>query len=117
MVAFLYYPFYLVRFWYFDILWGLVNFSASFNRYLISLLSLDLLIKTFFKPLKNEYRQGLVMFSILFGIFIKTFLIIFLLLIMLLIMLIELMVIVLVSFVPILLIIVVLGSDSPIMYR
>lgn len=35
------------------------------------------MIRTFFKPLKNEYRKGLVVFSIGMGIFIKTALIFF----------------------------------------
>ncbi len=35
------------------------------------------MIRTFFKPLKNEYRQGLVFFSIVMGIFVKTALILF----------------------------------------
>ncbi len=30
------------------------------------------MIRTFFKPLKNEYRKGLVVFSIGIGIFVKT---------------------------------------------
>lgn len=33
------------------------------------------MLKTFFKPLKNEYRKGLVGFSIVMGIFVKTILI------------------------------------------
>lgn len=72
MIAFFYYPFYLVSFWYKDVLGGTFDFFASFNRYLVSLLSIPLLLKTFFKPLKNEYREGLVLFSIIFGIVIKS---------------------------------------------
>jgi len=75
MLAFVYYPFYLIVFWYKDVLGGLLDFFIDLNRYVASLLSLQLLIKTFFKPLKNEYRQGLVLFSIIFGMFIKSILI------------------------------------------
>lgn len=35
--------------------------------------ALPLFIKTFFKPLKNEYRQGLVGFSRGMGMVVKTF--------------------------------------------
>lgn len=54
---------------------GVVTFFVEFNRYVASLLSLPLLLRTFFKPLKNEYRQGLVFFSIVFGMIIKSALI------------------------------------------
>ena len=72
MIAFLYYPFFLLAFWYKDVTGGVINFFAGFNRYVASLLSVPLLFKTFFKPLKNEYRDGLVLFSILAGILIKS---------------------------------------------
>jgi hypothetical protein len=38
-------------------------------------MSLGELIRTFLKPLKNEYRKGLVVFSIVFGIILKSALI------------------------------------------
>ena len=41
----------------------------------MQLFSLPLLVKTFFKPWKNEYREGLVAFSIGMGMFIKIFVI------------------------------------------
>ncbi|MDO8270090.1 MAG: hypothetical protein Q7T54_05490 [Candidatus Levybacteria bacterium] len=75
MVAFLYYPFYLILFWYKTVIGGIFTFFIEFNRYTASLLSLPLLLHTFFKPLKNEYRDGLVLFSIVFGMIIKTALI------------------------------------------
>ena len=74
MIAFVYYPLYLILFWYKDVLSGALNFFAQLNRYAASLLSIPLILKTFFKPLKNEYREGLVLFSVLAGIFIKSFL-------------------------------------------
>jgi len=42
----------------------------------MQLFALPLCIRTYFKPLKNEYRQGLVGFSRAMGIFVKTGLII-----------------------------------------
>ncbi|MBI2613823.1 MAG: hypothetical protein HYW62_03545 [Candidatus Levybacteria bacterium] len=42
----------------------------------MQLFSLPLLIRTYFKPWKNEYRKGLVVFSIAMGMSIKTFVII-----------------------------------------
>ena len=48
----------------------------SVNHAALQILSLSLLIRTFFKPLKNEYRKGLVGFSIIFGMVLKTLLII-----------------------------------------
>ncbi|MBP9716524.1 MAG: hypothetical protein KBD51_01130 [Candidatus Levybacteria bacterium] len=49
----------------------------SVNHAVLQILSLPLMLRTFFKPLKNEYRKGLVVFSIGMGIFIKTTLIFF----------------------------------------
>lgn len=74
-MAIFYYPLYLISFWYIDVLGRALQVFAELNRYVASLLSLPLMLKTFFKPLKNEYREGLVVFSVLFGIFIKSFLI------------------------------------------
>ena len=54
---------------------ALIVFFASLNRAFLHLFSLPLLLKTFFKPWKNEYREGLVGFSIGMGMFIKTFVI------------------------------------------
>lgn len=117
MIALINYPFYLVRFWYIDVLWGLVVFFGQLNRYLISLLSYDLLIKTFFKPLKNEYRKGLVLFSILFGIFIKSFLISILTLIFILILILEVLILLLIAAIPVFLIPILLGKNSIMWYE
>ena len=61
-----------LRFWFIDALLGLTHFFASVNNAFFQLVSLPLLLKTFFRPLKNEYRQGLVGFSIGMGIVVKT---------------------------------------------
>lgn len=61
-----------LRFWFRDSPKNLIVFFASLNNAFLQLFSLPLLIKTYFKPWKNEYREGLVGFSIGIGIFIKT---------------------------------------------
>src|SRR3990167_4043585 len=70
-------PIQFLRFWYVDAPLRLISFFSSVNRACLEILSLSILIRTFFKPLKNEYRKGLVAFSIGMGIAIKTFLIFF----------------------------------------
>ena len=66
-------PLIFLKFWYFEAPGALFSFFGSLNRAFLHLFSLPLLIKTFFKPWKNEYREGLVGFSIGMGMFIKTF--------------------------------------------
>lgn len=68
-------PFTFLKFWYIDAPLEILGFLASFNTYFMQLFALPLCMRTFFKPLKNEYRQGLVGFSIGMGILVKTFLI------------------------------------------
>ena len=65
------YPYFLVVFWYRDFFLGSVRITSEILVYIAELLSVPLLFKTFFKPLKNEYRDGLVWFSIFAGMFIK----------------------------------------------
>jgi ATP-dependent Clp protease ATP-binding subunit ClpC len=69
-------PVEFLRFWFETAPVELVGFFGSLNKAFLQLSSLPLLIKTFFKPWKNEYREGLVGFSIGMGMFIKTFIII-----------------------------------------
>lgn len=71
-MAFLYYPIYLATFYYKDVVGGVVRFFVGIDKYLISLFSISLLLRTYFKPLKNEYRQGLVGFSRVAGIVVKS---------------------------------------------
>ena len=68
-------PLVFLRFWFVESPKGLIAFFASLNSAFLQLFSLPLLIKTYFKPWKNEYRKGLVGFSVAMGIFIKTFVI------------------------------------------
>lgn len=50
----------------------LVSYFGSLNRVFLQLFSLPLLIKTYFKPWKNEYREGFIITAIFVGIAIKT---------------------------------------------
>lgn len=87
------YPFELVIFWYHDICLGAIDNFTRINSYLLQAFSVPLLLKTFFKPLKNEYRKGLVLFSVVFGIFVKTFLLTVSLLLIGLVMIAELVIV------------------------
>ena len=68
-------PIIFLKFWYLEAPKGLIGFFASLNNSFLQLLSLPILVRTYFKPWKNEYRKGLVVFSIAMGIFIKSFVI------------------------------------------
>lgn len=68
-------PVIFLRFWFLEAPSSLISFFASLNKAVLELFSLTLLIKTFFKPWKNEYRKGLVAFSRGMGMFIKSFVI------------------------------------------
>ena len=68
-------PFLFVKFWYTELPKGLFFYFLSLNHALIQLFSIPVMLKTFFKPLKNEYREGLVVFSICMGIVLKSILI------------------------------------------
>ena len=62
-----------LKFWFYESPLNLLRFFASLNGAFFQLFSLPLLLRTFFKPLKNEYRKGLVGFSIAMGIVVKSF--------------------------------------------
>ena len=69
-------PLLFLKFWFIDSPAALVMFFISLNGAFFRLFSLPLLLRTFFKPLKNEYRQGLVKFSIAMDMVVKSFLIV-----------------------------------------
>jgi len=68
-------PFLFLKFWFVEGPKEMIAYFASLNDAFLQLFSLPLLIKTFFRPWKNEYRKGLVGVSIAIGIVIKTFVI------------------------------------------
>lgn len=70
------YPFLVVLLWYKDGLFTSLSYIQAFNSYCLKLFSVRDLLFTFFRPLKNEYRKNLVVFSILFGMCVKTFLLV-----------------------------------------
>lgn len=69
-------PLLFLKFWFFDAPVRLIKYFLTFNHAALQFLSLPLMVRTFFTPLKNEYRKGLVGFSIVTGIILKTILII-----------------------------------------
>jgi len=76
MNKFIFLPFIFLKFWYIESPREIIGFFGSLNNAFFEMFALPLFLKTFFKPLKNEYRQGLVGFSRAMGIIIKTFFII-----------------------------------------
>lgn len=75
MNRYLFLPLDFLKFWYLESPREIIGFFASLNNAFFQLFSLPLYLRTFFKPLKNEYRQGLVGFSRGMGIALKTILI------------------------------------------
>ena len=69
-------PLTFLKFWYLEAPVGILGFFGSLNSAFLQLFSLPLLVRTYFKPWKSEYRKGLVGFSIGMGIFIKSLVII-----------------------------------------
>ena len=65
-------PFLFLKFWFFEAPRAQLIFFASLNRAFLHVFSFSPLFKTFFKPWKNEYREGLVVFSLFMGMFVKT---------------------------------------------
>jgi len=68
-------PVMFLKFWFFESPLEMLKFFVSLNKAFLHFFSLPLFLETYFQPLKNEYRQGLVGFSRAMGIIIKTFLI------------------------------------------
>lgn len=65
-----------VKFWFFESPLEMLKFFVSLNMAFLHFFSLPLFLQTYFKPLKNEYRPGLVGFSRAMGVAIKTIFII-----------------------------------------
>lgn len=66
------FPFIFLKFWYLEAPLNILRFFASLDKAFLGVFSLPLMLKTFFRPWKNEYRQGLVRFSIFMGMVIKS---------------------------------------------
>lgn len=86
-------PLTLLRFWFLEAPIGLIGFFGSLNKAFLQLFSLPLLVRTYFKPWKNEYREGLVGFSIGMAMFIKSIVIIVDIVLLLSLLLVELIII------------------------
>lgn len=69
-------PFLFLSFWFITAPKEILLFFRSVNHAFFRFFSLPLLLRTFFKPIKNEYRQGLVGFSIWMGMAVKSVLIV-----------------------------------------
>ena len=95
MNSYLFLPFGFLRFWYFECLFEIIGYFSSLNKAFFQMFALPLFLRTFFKPLKNEYRQGLVGFSRAMGMAIKTFFIFADLIILIPLLVIEILVVVL----------------------
>lgn len=65
-------PILLLSFWFFEAPRAILAYFGSLNSAFLHLFSLPLLVKTFFRPWKNEYRKGLIGFSVGMGMAIKT---------------------------------------------
>lgn len=76
MAAYLFLPLAFLKFWYFEAPLTILQLFDSLNRSFLQLFSLPLMFTTFFRPIKNEYRKGLVGFSIGMGMVLKTLIII-----------------------------------------
>ncbi|HVZ58402.1 MAG TPA: hypothetical protein VG935_01455 [Patescibacteria group bacterium] len=72
MPAYLFFPFIFLGFWYIHAPLLILEHFQEINRAFFQLFSTPLLLRTFFRPIKNEYRQGLVGFSIGMGIVLKS---------------------------------------------
>lgn len=65
-------PLYILKFWYLEAPIALLYYFFSLNKAFFHLFSLPLMIRTFFRPWKNEYRKGLIGFSIFMGMAFKS---------------------------------------------
>lgn len=94
MSAYLFLPAAFLRFWFLDAPKDIALYFFSLNNAFLQQFSLALLLRTFFKPIKNEYREGLIWFSIGMGMFVKFWLILVDLLLFLMLIFIEIILLV-----------------------
>ena len=62
----------IIKFWYIEAPISLLRYFISLNKSFFNMFSIPLMLKTFFRPWKNEYREGLVKSSIFMGIAFKS---------------------------------------------
>ncbi len=70
-------PIQFFKWWFIEATFNLFKIMRYFLAAAYRLLGIGSLFQTFFKPWKNEYREGLVRFSIFMGMFMKSMLLIF----------------------------------------
>lgn len=64
-------PVQFIRWWFFEATFSLLKIMLFLLSGVFHLLGIASIFKTFFKPWKNEYREGLVRFAIFMGMFLK----------------------------------------------
>lgn len=72
MSAYFFLPFYFLSFWFGEAPVSILRHFLEINKAFFRFFSISLLLRTFFQPIKNEYRKGLVGFSIGMGMVVKT---------------------------------------------
>ena len=72
MQGILLFPVTFFKFWYLEAPLNMLRFFTSLNKAFFGVFSLPLMVKTFFRPWKNEYREGLIGFSIVMGMVMKS---------------------------------------------
>lgn len=65
-------PVYLLMFWFGEAPMAMLRYFGGVNRSFFRFFSVPVLLRTFFRPVKNEYRKDLIGFSIAMGIFLKS---------------------------------------------
>jgi hypothetical protein len=91
MSAYFFLPFYFLSFWFGEAPLSILRSFMEINKAFFRFFSISLLLRTFFQPIKSEYRKGLVGFSIGMGIVVKTIVILVSLVLFIPILLLELL--------------------------
>ena len=66
-----------LHWWFIEATFGLLKFLRFLLAFFYQILGIREIFRTFFNPWKNEYREGLVGFSIFMGIFFKVLFLLF----------------------------------------
>lgn len=70
-------PFEFLHWWFVDATLSLLKILRFIVGFFYHQFSINLIFRTYFKPWKNEYREGLVRFALFMGIFLKTLFLVF----------------------------------------